>query len=42
MKCSSQMGRMLGLRLFISLSLKLYKKMTTLEIKFDEDLMDQT
>ena len=31
---------MLDLRLSISSSLEFYKKMTTLEIKFDEDLMD--
>ena len=33
-------GRMLGLRLSISSSLKFYKKMATSEIKFDEYLMD--
>ena len=31
---------MLGLKLSISSSLKFYKKMDTLEIKFSEDLMD--
>ena len=32
-------GRMLGLRLSISLSLEFYKKMATSEIKFEEYLM---
>ena len=31
---------MLGLKLSISSSLKFYKKMDTLAIKFSEDLMD--
>ena len=31
---------MLGLKLSISSSQGVYKKITTLEIKFDEDLMD--